>query len=480
MRSRLLPLLLLLALVAAAHAAADVDDGAPAPQAAVEAPAPAPSPASPPARRTADGGARAARDAIVAVEALRSVPLEADQRGSIDTNGFVVAVDGDRGIVATDHWASAARASPAVYTLRFADGGSVQVRERGREREGGRGKERGLALIESTPDPILIALSPPPLFFFLFHQAKLLYYDPADDFAFLQFSVADRGGAPTPALALAPTTNLTAGSPLTLVGEQGDVTTRRDGFLVEPRASTNPEPRENGGFDRAARRLLTTFERAAYLAGSPVLDGEGKVVGMHSGKKMEKRGVGEGGKGEKKLIDRSIAPPTTIASLSFLPPFSGMDGAYSKAVPADKILAALDALRAGRTPPRGDLGAALRLLPAGVARRSYRLPVDAVPKPTDGGTPQVIAVASLLPGVESAGGLQPGDVVFSVDGARVGDDLQAVDRAADAKAGKSVPVVVYRNGTKLDLAKVPVRDLEAMKVKKFGKILEKKRRKRAR
>jgi S1-C subfamily serine protease len=145
-----------------------------------------------------------------------------------------------------------------------------------------------------------------------------------------------------------------------------------------------------------------------------------------------------------------------------------MDGAYSKAVPADKIAAALASLKDGKPPPRGDLGAALRLVPAGVARRAYRLPADAVPKPTDGGTPSVIAVAALLPGAETAGGMQPGDVIASVDGVAVGDDLLAVDKAAGGKVGKSVPVVVYRNGTKVDLAKVPVRDLEALKVKKFG------------
>lgn len=83
------------------------------------------------------------------------------------------------------------------------------------------------------------------------------------------------------------------GAPLTLVGQQSDVTTRRDGVLVEPRAGTNPEAREEGGVvDRAARRLLTTFERATYLAGSPVLDAEGHVVGMHSGEKGEREAEG--------------------------------------------------------------------------------------------------------------------------------------------------------------------------------------------
>jgi hypothetical protein len=146
-----------------------------------------------------------------------------------------------------------------------------------------------------------------------------------------------------------------------------------------------------------------------------------------------------------------------------------MDGAYSKAIPVDKISYALDAVTRGKAPARGDLGAALRLLPAGVARRSYRLPADAVPAPTDGGTPSVIAVSSLLPGVEAAGGLQPGDVIATVAGAKVGDDLLALDRAANAKVGKSVPVVVYRNGTRVELRAVPVRDLEALKVKRFAR-----------
>ena len=293
-------------------------------------------------------------------------------------------------------------------------------------------------------------------------QAKLLYYDPADDFAFLEFDLADRGdgASPTKPLRLGTVANLTAGSPLTLIAEQGDVTTRRDGFLVEPRSSTNQEPRE-GGNNHAARRLLTTFERAAGLAGSPVLAGDGSVVALHSGEREgERKGVWWQ-RSEKRATRVCFAQPSP-------PPSLGMEGAYSQAVPIDKIKAALDALLAGRTPPRGDLGAALRLLPAGVARRSYRLPPDAVPKPTDGGTPQVISVASLLPGVDAAGGLQPGDIIVEVDGATVGDDVMAVDRAAGARAGATVPVVVYRNGSRVDLGKVPVRNLESLKVKKFG------------
>ena len=170
--------------------------------------------------------------------------------------------------------------------------------------------------------------------------------------------------------------------------------------------------------------------------------------------------VDKGERRERRACGLLTNPP-------LLPP-SGMEGAYSQAVPIDKIKAALDALLAGRTPPRGDLGATLRLLPAGVARRSYRLPADAVPKPTDGGTPQVISVASLLPGVDGAGGLQPGDIIVKVDGTTVGDDVMAVDRAAGARVGATVPVVVYRNGSRVDLAKVPVRNLDALKVKKFG------------
>lgn len=125
----------LLAAAASARPAADAD--AVQPQAAVEAAASSPAAAAAP-RATADA-ARTARDAVVAVEALRSVALDTDRRGSVDTNGFVVAVDGGRGIVATDHWGSAARASPAVYNLRFADGGSVPVRKKGGkiEKKGG-------------------------------------------------------------------------------------------------------------------------------------------------------------------------------------------------------------------------------------------------------------------------------------------------------------------------------------------------------
>ena len=125
LRRRGIALLLLAALAVAASAAADVGDG-PEAQAAVGAPATAPAPLTAPSAST--DAARAARDAVVNVEAVRSVSLDGDPRGSLDTNGFVVATTpGGKGIVATDHFGSAARASPALYTLRFADGGSVPV-----------------------------------------------------------------------------------------------------------------------------------------------------------------------------------------------------------------------------------------------------------------------------------------------------------------------------------------------------------------
>lgn len=125
-RSALL-LLVAATLAASAAAAADVDDGAA--QAASEAPSAAPAPAASASRPANADAARAARDAVVNVEAVRSVSLDGDARGSIDTNGFVAALtkDGKKSIVVTDHFGSAARASPAQYTLRFADGASAPV-----------------------------------------------------------------------------------------------------------------------------------------------------------------------------------------------------------------------------------------------------------------------------------------------------------------------------------------------------------------
>ena len=263
------------------------------------------------------------------------------------------------------------------------------------------------------------------------------------------------------------------GQPLVLIGEQSGVYTRRDGVVSEPRVVS----RDVAG---AGARVRTTVERVDARAGAPVFDLSGAVVALHSGsadsysKELpidyvttalesllagEKEGGEVGSKASKKKTN------------------NGKKSSSSPPSPPPTSAAALK-----NQPKRGDLGVELTLLPAGVARRNYKLPAGALPATAaaDGGAPQVIQVVALQSAVADravssggrerspAGGLQPGDIISSADGKPVRDDLFLLDRVLDAFVGGSVPLTVWRNGTERRL-RVPVRDLEAGKLRRFAR-----------
>ena len=396
---------------------------------------------------------RSVQDSVVTVDALRSIALEGDSRGAATTDGFVVHADGDRVIVATDHVGSAVRASPATYTISFADGASV--------------------------------------------KAKALYYDPVQDFAFLQFSPAEAGGnggsgggdassssttttnRAFKALRLGTGRNLTVGQPLVLIGEQSGVYTRRDGVVSEPRVVS----KDVAG---AGARVRTTFERVDAMAGAPVFDLSGAVVALHSGSaesyskelpivyvttalKSLLGGGGEGGGNAKESGEVGSSTTSIDKKKKDNKDKKSSSSSSSSTAPLKS------------QPKRGDLGVELTLLPAGVARRNYKLPADALPPPAaDGGAPQVIQVVALQSAVADravssggkeqspAGGLQPGDIISKADGKEVRDDLFSLDRVLDGFVNGSVPLQVWRNGTEKKL-RVPVRDLEAGKLRRFAR-----------
>lgn len=451
--------------------------GAPAVSAAAVAPAPAAS-ASPPKKQqkqqqsngndngnnennsdnffSTPAAVREVQDSIVTVNGLRSIGLEGDARGASVTDGYVVHSDDDRVIVATDHVGSAVRASPATYTVSFADGASV--------------------------------------------KAKALYYDPVQDFAFLQFSPELTKGdssnsannSPSKrtfkALKLGTGRNLTVGQPLVLIGEQSGVYTRRDGVVSEPRvvSSDSSSSSSSGGGGGggagagAGTAVRTTFERVDSMSGAPVFDLQGRVVAQHSSSAdsySKELPIDYVTTALKALLGKEEGGSSSSSS-------SSNDKNDNKKKKDDKksSSSATTSTTTKNQPKRGDLGVELTLLPAGVARRNYKLPADALPAtpPADGGASQVIQVVALQSAVADravssggkeqspAGGLQPGDIISKADGKAVGDDLFLLDRVLDSFVNGTVPLQVWRNGTEKRL-RVPVRDLEAGKLRRFAR-----------
>lgn len=137
------------------------------------------------------------------------------------------------------------------------------------------------------------------------------------------------------------------------------------------------------------------------------------------------------------------------------------------------MLNILNQIKAGTRIARGDAGLLATLVPAGDAVRHYKLPKDAAAaagaaRGDIGGVPKVILVTALNPRAPAAGVVKPGDIIFAADGVPLADDLAALDRAMDAHVGDTVPITLYRNGQKLDVA-MPTHDLEKTKTKKFAR-----------
>lgn len=137
------------------------------------------------------------------------------------------------------------------------------------------------------------------------------------------------------------------------------------------------------------------------------------------------------------------------------------------------MTAALDKLKKGKA-YRGDAGVVGMLVPLGEATRNFRLPADAAAaaaaaRPARvGGTPKVIVVKTINPRAPAAGIVKPGDVLFSADGVTLADDLFALDRIMDEHVNRTVPVVLYRNGERVE-ADMPTHDLEALKARRFAR-----------
>ena len=60
----------------------------------------------------------------------------------------------------------------------------------------------------------------------------------------------------------------------------------------------------------------------------------------------------------------------------------------------------------------------------------------------------------------------PGDLILSVNGEKIGDDLYRFDRIVDSRTGDAVDIEAVRNGRRFK-ARLAVRDAETAKVNRF-------------
>jgi len=155
--------------------------------------------------------------------------------------------------------------------------------------------------------------------------------------------------------------------------------------------------------------LQTDASMPQGLAGGPLLDGRGQVVGMSTG--------------------------MVFGSRVFLGPQSGI----GYAVPAEWIRRSLVWIRAG-APPRAWIGA-------------YVVPADSENRAQFNLPPQVkLIVDQIFPGSPAAAGLKRGDGLLKLQTEDATTLLRLQERILATKAGDAVPVEVTRSGQILSFA----------------------------
>ncbi len=314
------------------------------------------------------------KPSVVNIERSAEVVFDAERQGTTHATGFIV--DAAAGIIATNRHVTGT--SPSYVKINFYDGS--------------------------------------------FTEARVLYYDPEQDFGFYQIDPADVG-FDLQAVALGSWRELTVGEEMLLIGNN-----EKEEYSIKYGTVTNLN------VDKGARYgsyIHSTFDRTGGSSGSPVWNTRGEVVAIHA---------------------------------------SGTDTS-SFELPIEYLRTALDVLTAGEAVVRGDIGVDLELISIGEAIRHYGLPaekaVEIGPSQT-GGTPHVMQVDGAIPTTPAVGLLRPGDIVYTADGRLLRDDLYTFDRILAGAVGGAVELGVYRNGESTTVS-VPVFDLEGRKIRRFAR-----------
>ena len=269
-----------------------------------------------------------------------------------------------------------------------------------------------------------------------FLDAKLLWYDPFNDFGFLQTS--EPLPESTIQISFAQFNSTSINDEVMLVGNnEGEEFTTKKGSVINL-----------ARLDDSGRGVLwqTSFDRTGGSSGSPVFNCDCEVVAIH-------------------------AAGTDTTSLE---------------IPANYLARALEQIQASlhtagtnRTEPvkvkRGATGAILTLESLGKAVRYYGMTEEqrenVVAWGKRGGgfgkAPAVAIVESVAPETPAVDVLMPGDVLYKLAGEIMGPNVLAFDREVDAALGnaegaRNVTVTVLRNGEERQM-QLRVMDLEQEK-----------------
>ncbi len=308
-----------------------------------------------------------AKSCVVGIERTTLLPINGEKAGRASATGFIA--DLGAGIIATNRHVTGT--SPARYKVSFRDGSTA--------------------------------------------PARLLYYDPSDDFAFLKVSTAALGPGLSQAV-FAAQGLLAEGSEVFLVGSnEGYEYSVKTGRVVNLAVHKPP---------RHTLEIQTSFDRTGGASGSPVFDAKGRVVAVHS---------------------------------------LGSDTS-SFEIPAVYLQDALYMLRSGRLPRRGEPWFKAKPVRLSDALKELKLPPEASGRVLRArpGTKRLLMVEKALP----PSNLRTGDLIIAAGGAPVGDDSYLLDKILDGAAGGEAELEVLRAGKVLTV-RTAVADAQALKVTRF-------------
>lgn len=247
-------------------------------------------------------------------------------------------------------------------------------------------------------------------------KARLRYYDPWQDFAFLEVNPADIPEQTT-AIKLKPR-GVIENEEVFIIGNNGG----KEYSFLSGRIANRFE--SMGYFPNQSFRI--TLNNAPGSSGSPVLNMEGEVIGIiHSGNE---------------------------ASSAF-------------ALPMEYVVDSLQEIIANRVPVRKHIGALVEYAPLDKMEKFLKLPnevSEAYVKQHPHAKRKVLKVGTVLQGSPSEGVLFPGDIILSVNGISIGPNLYEMDRIIDQSKG-SLTLELYRYGEKKNIV-VETYDLHAHKI----------------